>query len=114
MSAAASPQVPAAVPRLAPDATPAAIRDALVDEEQLAFEEAYRRALADAADSLDLGGVLDVLREYHRIALQTRHHGRDAHQRMLDRGRRILAERTNPDAIPVDEHRAHVQRLLDR
>jgi len=113
MTAAASAQG-SPVPRLTPDVTPAAIRDALVPEERESFEQAYRAALAEAAESLDLTAVLDVLRTYHRIAAQTRHHGRVAHQRMLDTARRIMADGTNADAIPLAEHRGHLQQLLDR
>jgi hypothetical protein len=35
------------VPALPPDASPAAIRDALIDEERAEFERAYRQALAE-------------------------------------------------------------------
>ena len=52
------------VPALPPDTSPAAIRDALIDEERAEFERAYQHALAEAADSLDLTRVSDVLRAY--------------------------------------------------
>jgi Family of unknown function (DUF6247) len=45
------------VPVLPPDTTPTAIRDALIDEELLEFESAYRQALAEATETLDLTRV---------------------------------------------------------
>lgn len=113
MTAAASPD-DASVPSPAPDATPAAIRDSLVDEERVVFEAAYRDAMAVATETLDLAPVLDVLRAYHRIAAQTRHHGAAAHQRMLDRARSIVATGVNPDAVDPGVHREHVERRLGR
>lgn len=103
----------AAVPALAPDATPEAIRDALVGEERAEFERRYRSALVEAADSLDLTGVLAVLRAYHRIAVQTQHRGAHVHQRLLDKARSITTERHNPDAVSVEAHRGRLNRRLD-
>lgn len=102
-----------AVPALAPDATPEAIRNALVGEERVEFERRYRAALVDAADTLDLTGVLDVLRAYHRIAVQTRYRGERAHRQLLDKVRLITAERRNPDAVSVQAHRDRLNRRLD-
>lgn len=72
------------VPILPPDTTPAAIRDALIDEERAEFERAYQQAMAEATQTLDLTRVLDVLRNYHRIAWLTQRQGPEAHRRMLD------------------------------
>lgn len=50
------------VSALPPETTPAAIRDALVDEERAEFERAYRQALAEGAETLDLTTVLGLRR----------------------------------------------------
>jgi hypothetical protein len=102
------------VPVLPPETTPAAIRDALIDEERAEFERAYRQALAEAAETLDLTRVLDVLRTYHRIAWLTRRQGPQAHRRMLDKAAEILRTGRNPDAVPAEEVRALISRRLGR
>ena len=94
------------VPALPPDTTPAAIRDALIDEERAEFERAYQEAMAEAAGTLDLTRVLDVLRNYHRIAWLTQRQGAEAHRRMLDKAAHIVRTGETPDAVPLDEVRA--------
>lgn len=102
------------VPVLPPDTTPAAIRDALIDEERVEFERAYRQALAEAAETLDLTRVLDVLRTYHRIARLTQQQGPEAHRRMLDKAAEILRIRQNPDAVPIEDVRVLINQRLGR
>ncbi|MGH3811219.1 MAG: DUF6247 family protein [Pseudonocardiaceae bacterium] len=102
------------VPALPSDTTPAAIRDALIDEERAEFERAYRQALAEAAETLDLTRVLDVLRTYHRIAWLTQQQGPEAHRRMLDKAAEILRTRKNPDAVPIEDVRAMINQRLGR
>jgi hypothetical protein len=48
-------------PPLPEGAGPRAIRAALLGQEQEEFDQAYRRALAEAAETLELAGVLDTL-----------------------------------------------------
>jgi hypothetical protein len=93
------------VPVLPPETTPAAIRDALIDEERAEFERAYRDAITEAAQTMDLTRVLDVLRNYHRIAWLTQRQGPAAHRRMLDKAAAILQTGTNPDGIPAEDVR---------
>jgi Family of unknown function (DUF6247) len=100
------------VPVLPPETTPAAIRDALIDEERAAFERAYRDAITEAALTMDLTQVLDVLRNYHRIAWLTQRQGAAAHRRMLDKAAAILEAGTNPNGIPVNVVRARVRERL--
>lgn len=100
------------VPVLPPDTTPAAIRDALIDEERTEFEQAYQDAVADAARTMDLTRVLDVLRNYHRIATLTRRQGAEAHRRMLNKAAEILRTGRNPDAVPIEDVRAMVRERL--
>ncbi|WP_051581185.1 DUF6247 family protein [Pseudonocardia acaciae] len=109
---AANPFDESPVPALPPGTSPAAIRDALIDEERTAFERSYRRALADEAETLDLTGVLDVLRNYHRIAWLTHRQGPEAHRRMLDKAAEIVRTGENPDGVPADEVRALIRQRL--
>jgi hypothetical protein len=100
------------VPVLPPETTPAAIRDALIDEERAEFERAYRDAITEAAQTMDLTRVLDVLRNYHRIAWLTQRQGPAAHRRMLDKAAAILQTGTNPDGIPAEDVRARIRTRL--
>ncbi len=109
---AANPFEESPVPVLPPDTTPAAIRDALIDEERAEFETAYADAMAEASRTLDLTRVLDVLRAYHRIAWLTRQQGSEAHRRMLDKAAEILRTGSNPDAVPAEDVRALIRERL--
>jgi len=100
------------VPVLPPDTTPAAIWDALIGEERAEFESAYREALAEAAETLDLTRVLDVLRNYHRIAWLTQRQGPQAHRRMLDKAVEIMRTGQNPDAVPIEDVKALISQRL--
>ncbi len=100
------------MPDLPPETTPTAIRDALIDEERAQFEVAYREALAEAAETLDLTRVLDVLRNYHRIAWLTQRQGPDAHRRMLDKAAHIVRTGNNPGARSFEDMRAVIDRRL--
>ncbi len=102
------------VPVLPPDTAPAAIRDALIGEERAEFESAYREALAEAAETLDLTRVLDVLRNYHRIAWLTQRQGPEAHRRMLDKAAEIMRTGQNPDAVPIEDVKALISQRLGR
>jgi len=62
--------------------TPRDIRAALVGEEVAHFDREYRRAMADAAESLDLSGVVSMLKRWQRIAWSTQDDP-DAHRHML-------------------------------
>jgi len=63
-------------------ATPREIRAALTGEETTHFDREYRRAMADAAESLDLSGVIAMLRRWQRVAWSTQDDP-DAHRHML-------------------------------
>lgn len=96
-AAAADPGPP--IPALPPDATPQAIRAALVDVERARFEREYRTAMAEATRTLDLTGVLAVLENWRRIAWITHRHGADAHRRMLDAAARLAAGEDVPTVL---------------
>jgi hypothetical protein len=114
MTAAVNPFEHSPVPALPADTTPAAIRDALIDGERAEFERAYRTAMLEATRTLDLTGVLDVLRNYHRIAWLTQQQGPDAHRRMLDKAKTILRTGNNPDGVDSDKARELIRRRLGR
>ena len=111
-AAAANPFVVSPVPVLPPDTTPTAIRDALIDEERAEFERAYQDAVAEAGQTLDLSRVLDVLRNYHRIAWLTQRQGPEAHRRMLDKAAEITRTGANPDAVPHEDVKALIRKRL--
>jgi hypothetical protein len=102
------------VPALPPDTTPTAIREALVDKERAEFERAYQEAMLEAARTLDLTRVLNVLRNYHRIAWLTQRQGPEAHRRMLDKAAEILRTGQNPDAVPIQDVMALIAERRDQ
>jgi hypothetical protein len=110
--AAAKPFDASPVPTLPPDTSPTAIRDALIDEERAQFERAYHQALAEAAKTLDLTRVLDVLRNYHRIAWLTQQQGPETHRRMLNKAVEILRTGENPDGVALTDVKALIRDRL--
>ncbi len=62
--------------------TPREIRAALIGEEVAHFDREYRRAMADAAESLDLSGVVSMLKRWQRVAWSTQDDP-EAHRHML-------------------------------
>lgn len=86
--------------------TPRAIRAALTGEEIGHFDREYRRAMADAADSLDLSGVLAMLGRWRRVAWST-HDDPDAHHRMLENADRLNAGE-DVMAVPWDQVKARL------
>jgi hypothetical protein len=70
--------------------SPREIRAALANEEIGHFDREYRQAMADAAESLDLSGVLAVLERWRRVAWSTQDDPA-AHRRMLENAARLGA-----------------------
>jgi hypothetical protein len=99
------------IPALPRDATPQAIRDALVGGERAEFERDYRSALAKAAGTLDLTGVLDVLRNWRHVAWITQRHGADVHRRILDAASRLMAGEEVP-TVPGHVVKAEINARL--
>jgi Family of unknown function (DUF6247) len=88
---------------LLPGAAPAAIRDALLSEDQAAFEAAYQQALTRARDGLDLTELFKVLEHWRRLALLQRDPARFA-----SIARRAAERRTGapaPDGEPLAQTR---------
>lgn len=70
--------------------TPREIRAALIGEEIANFDREYRRVMADAAESLDLSGVVSMLRRWQRVAWSSQDDPH-AHQHMLACAERLTA-----------------------
>lgn len=62
--------------------TPREIRAALNGQEIAHFDREYRQAMADAAESLDLSGVVSMLKRWQRVAWSTQDDA-EAHRHML-------------------------------
>lgn len=86
--------------------SPRDIRAALVGEEAGHFDREYRQAMADAAESLDLSGVLAMLERWRRVAWSTRDDP-DAHRRMLENADRLSAGE-DLATVPWQEVRARL------
>jgi Family of unknown function (DUF6247) len=89
---------------LRPGATPAAIRDALLDEDRARFDAAYQRTLATAGDSLDLTELFRCLEHWRRIAILQRDP-----DRFTSIARRA-AERLSGEPVPPDEPLSRTRR----
>jgi hypothetical protein len=64
-----------------PEASPGAIRAALLPEEAGDFDREFRQAMAEATETLDLTGVLALLRRWQRVAWSSQ--DERAHREML-------------------------------
>jgi uncharacterized protein DUF6247 len=89
---------------LRPGAAPAAIRDALLDEDRVRFDAAYQRTLATARDSLDLTELFRCLEHWRRVALLQRDPGR------FTSIARRAAERLSGKSVPPDEPLSQTRR----
>jgi hypothetical protein len=88
--------------------SPREIRAALVGEEAGHFDREYRQAMADAAESLDLSGVLAMLERWRRVAWSTRDDP-EAHRRLepSDRLGRLCTGLILRAAVPHRVSSAH-------
>lgn len=94
--------------------SPRAIRDAVLEEERAGFERQYRAALATAAETLDLSGLEELLRAWHRIGELTERDGRAKRREVLARAVRVWRNRGNPDPDRERQSREFEQRLWAR
>jgi hypothetical protein len=78
----------------------------LADEETGHFDREYRQAMADAAESLDLSGVLAVLERWRRVAWSTQDDPA-AHLRMLENADRLNAGEVIA-TVPWDQVKARL------
>jgi hypothetical protein len=81
------------------DASPAAVRAALIPEEAAEFDQQWRETMARATETLDLSEVLETLDSWRRVARLTAAAGADAHRAMYRRA----AARLTGDDVPADE-----------
>jgi hypothetical protein len=97
------------------DASPREVRAALVPEEQPDFDRQWRKAMTEAADSLDLADVFNTLDSWRRRATITTHLGHDGYRGMLARAEHVL--RTGepmPGAVPLEEIKELIAGRLGR
>jgi len=98
-------------PALLSPGTARSIRDALVDAERAEFERRFAEEMASAAQTLDLGRVLQVLSTYRKIAEITQRQGAAAHRRMLDQVARLERGEEVP-TVPGHIHKAEINARL--
>jgi hypothetical protein len=91
---------------LLPGATPAAIRNAVLPEDQAQFDTAYQRALVTAREDMDLSELFRCLEHWRRVALLQRDPARFASIA------RRAAERLTGEPVPVDEQLAQTRRRV--
>lgn len=90
------------------DATPAEIRAALIPEEQVEFDKAWRQAMLEALDRRDLAGVYETLDDWRRIAWMTASSGHRAHREMWRRA----AAAHGGEPVPANESLAAIKARL--
>lgn len=102
-------------PRNFKDASPREVRAALVPEEQADFDQQWREALNNAADSLDLTELYDVLDSWRRRATTTNYLGHDGYRKLLARAERILRTgEPEPGSVPLEDVKALIVERLGR
>ncbi len=106
MSVVGEPHSIPAVPRLPDGSSPTAIRAALLAEEREEFDRDYRGALAEATDSLDLTGVLDILERWRCRAIVS------ADPTAYRNGLRRAAQLLSGEDMPEGESLAAVKERL--
>lgn len=109
MSVAGQPHPIPAIPALPEGAGPRAIRAALLVEEREEFDQAYRGALAEAAQTWELGGVLEVLEHWRRRVIMSA--DPVAYRRMLRRAAELLSGEQVPEDEPLAQLKERLARL---
>lgn len=93
-----------------PGASPRVIRDSLtIPEDRDEFDREYKRALATAAETMELAGVHAMLEQWRRRAWVT--HDLEVYQRMMDRVERLRRGEVL-SSVPVEEVRAVIRERL--
>jgi hypothetical protein len=77
--------------------SPRAIRAAVLTEERPAFERQFGAAMATAAETLDLSGVLELLRAWQRIGELTARGGPENRRQILAKAVQVWRNRGMPD-----------------
>ena len=108
MSAGGRPDPIPAIPALPAGSAPAVIRAALIPEERTEFDLDYRRALAEASETLDLAGVLNVLEHWRRRAMMSADPA--AYRQMLRRAAKLLSGQDVPDDESLDQLKERLAR----
>jgi Family of unknown function (DUF6247) len=98
-----------AIPPLPEGSGPSAIRAALLVEEREEFDKGYRRALAEAAETLELACVLDTLEHWRRRAIMSA--DPQAYRRMLIRAARLLSGEDVSEDEPLNQLKERLARF---
>jgi hypothetical protein len=96
-----------AIPPLPEGAGPRAIRAALIAEEREVFDQEYRQALAEAAETL--AGMLGTLEHWRRRAIMSA--DPQAYRRMLRRAAYLLSSEDGPEDEPLAQLKERLARL---
>ncbi|HEV3362202.1 MAG TPA: DUF6247 family protein [Pseudonocardiaceae bacterium] len=95
--------------------SPADIRAGLVPEEQLEFDQAWRAACLQAAETMDLTIVRSTLEIYGRHAVLVKNRGVDGYRELMARVEERLRTGAEPTGgMSADEVRALIQERLGR
>jgi hypothetical protein len=98
-----------AIPPLPTGAGPAAIRAGLLPEERGEFDQAYRRALTAAAETLDLTGVFDMLEGWRQRAILSANP--ETYRRALARAAATLSGNEVPSDASLADLKAQLRQL---
>jgi hypothetical protein len=109
MTAASQSHPIPAIPPLPEGSGPSAIRAALLVEEREEFDKGYRRALAEAPETLELACVLDTLEHWRRRAIMSA--DPQAYRRMLIRAARLLSGEDAPEDEPLAQLKERLARF---
>lgn len=82
---------------------------ALLAEERADFDQAYRRALSEAAETLELAGVLDTLEYWRRRAIMSA--DPQAYRGMLRRAAHLLSGEDVPEDEPLAQLKERLAQL---
>jgi hypothetical protein len=109
MTAVGQPHPIPAIPPLPEGAGPRAIRATLIAEEREEFDQAYRRALAEASETLELAGVLDSLEHWRRRAIISA--DPQSYRQMLRRAAQLLSGADVPEDEPLAQLKERLAQL---
>lgn len=76
--------------------SPAEIWAGLVPEEQPQFDEHWRAACLEAVETLELAGILELLRIYRGHAMIVKHDGPDGYRELMARAEERLRTGAEP------------------
>jgi Family of unknown function (DUF6247) len=91
------------------DASPARVREALTEEDALAFDRQWRELMARATERLDLTEVHEALEDWRQVAWVTSAHGPEVYRRTLASAQeRLQSGERAPGALPWAQLKAEL------